>query len=231
MTLPAPPAPAGHARILVVEDQSDLAEALALNLGHAGYAVACARDGRHALECLRAGAPDLVLLDVGLPHLDGFAVLEQLRADGVWCPVLILSARGAPDDKVEGFRLGADDYVTKPFTLAELLSRVRALLRRAAPAAPAQPAAPAPPPAPPDIIGYTDEELVRRFGLTPRQATVARMLARGLTNPEIAAVLAISPITARNHVEQVLAKVGVSTRGRVASAVRAAYDADRGTAA
>ena len=229
MTFPASLPPAGQTRILVVEDQSDLAEALALNLGHAGYAVACARDGRHALECVRAGAPDLVLLDIGLPHLDGFGVLEQLRADGIWCPVLILSARGAPDDKVEGFRLGADDYVTKPFTLAELLSRVRALLRRAAPAA--TPSAPAPVAAPPDIVGYTDEELVRRFGLTPRQATVARMLARGLTNPEIAGALAISPITARNHVEQVLAKVGVSTRGRVAAAVRAAYDADRGTAA
>jgi DNA-binding response OmpR family regulator len=223
---PPPAAP----RILVVEDQTDLAEALALNLGHAGYAVELARDGRHALLCVRAHVPDLVLLDVGLPRLDGFAVLEQLRADGIWCPVLILSARGAPDDKVEGFRLGADDYVTKPFTLAELLSRVRALLRRAAPASATTTAAPTAA-APPDIIGYTDAELVARFGLTQRQATVARMLARGLTNPEIAEVLAISPITARNHVERVLAKVGVPTRGRVAAAVRAAYDAERGTAA
>jgi len=230
-------------RILVVEDQDDLAEALALNLEHLGYAVECVRDGRHALMAARARAPHLVLLDLGLPRLDGFGVLEQLRADGIWCPVLILSARSAAADKVEGFRLGADDYVTKPFTLAELLSRVRALLRRAnqAPPPPADAARrggpttaaePAPPGgALPDVIGYTDEELVARFGLTLRQATVTRLLAQGLTNPEIAEVLAISRLTVRNHVEQVLGKVGVSSRGRVAAAVRAAYDADRSSAA
>jgi DNA-binding response OmpR family regulator len=216
--------PSQQPRVLVVEDHDDLAEALALNLAHAGYAVECARDGRHALMTVHARVPDLVLLDLNLPRLDGFAVLERLRAGGIWCPVLILSARGAPDDKVEGFRLGADDYLTKPFTLAELLGRVRALLRRSG-------ALPAPAAGARDVIGYTDEELVARFGLTGRQAEVTRMLAQGLTNPEIAEALAISRLTARNHVEQVLAKVGVASRGRVAAAVRAAYDADREAAA
>ena len=223
--------PAEQPRILVVEDHDDLAEALALNLAHAGYAVECARDGRHALLTVRARVPDLVLLDLNLPRLDGFAVLERLRADGIWCPVLILSARGAPDDKVEGFRLGADDYLTKPFTLAELLGRVRALLRRAGGTPAPLASVAAAPAAPRDVIGYTDQELVARFGLTGRQAEVTRMLARGLTNPEIAEALAISRLTARNHVEQVLAKVGVTSRGRVAAAVRAAYDADREAAA
>jgi DNA-binding response OmpR family regulator len=229
--------PSQQPRVLVVEDHDDLAEALALNLAHAGYAVECARDGRHALMTVHARVPDLVLLDLNLPRLDGFAVLERLRAGGIWCPVLILSARGAPDDKVEGFRLGADDYLTKPFTLAELLGRVRALLRRSgalpAPAGAnaAAPDAPAPAAGARDVIGYTDEELVARFGLTGRQAEVTRMLAQGLTNPEIAEALAISRLTARNHVEQVLAKVGVASRGRVAAAVRAAYDADREAAA
>jgi DNA-binding response OmpR family regulator len=240
-----PPAAVASAalRILVVEDQGDLAEALALNLEHLGYAVECVRDGRHALMAARARTPHLVLLDLGLPRLDGFGVLERMRADGIWCPVLILTARSAAADKIEGFRLGADDYVTKPFTLDELLGRVRALLRRATQDPPppvgevrrdgpnaAVDAAPHPD-AVPDVIGYTDEELVARFGLTLRQAAITRLLAQGLTNPEIGEVLAISRLTVRNHVEQVLAKVGVSSRGRVAAAVRAAYDADRSSAA
>ena len=235
--------PSEPLRILLVEDQHELAEALALNLEHLGYAVECVRDGRHALMAARARAPHLVLLDLGLPRLDGFAVLEQLRADRIWCPVLILTARGGAADKVEGFRLGADDYVTKPFTLDELLGRVRALLRRAtqAPPPPTGQARRESPTAAvesvpdggtlPDVIGYTDEELVARFGLTLRQARVTRLLAQGLTNPEIGEVLAISRLTVRNHVEQVLAKVGVSSRGRVAAALRAAYDADRSSAA
>ncbi len=229
-----------RARILVVEDHDDLAEALALNLRHAGHSVECARDGRDALVFAHTRRPDLILLDLNLPHVDGFAVLRRLRDAGVWCPVLILSARGDAADKVEGLRLGADDYVTKPFTVAELLGRVTALLRRAALAAgpaavPTTGAADEVAPAagggaaggtPSDVIGYTDDELVARFGLTHRQAGVARLLARGLTNPEIAEALAISRFTARNHAEQVLAKLRVVSRGRVAAALRAAYDAE-----
>ncbi len=230
--------PPARARILVVEDHDDLAEALALNLRHAGHSVECARDGRDALVFAHTRRPDLILLDLNLPHVDGFSVLRRLRDAGVWCPVLILSARSDAADKVEGLRLGADDYVTKPFTVAELLGRVTALLRRAALAAgPATGAADevAPPAGvsggaaggtPSDVIGYTDDELVARFGLTHRQAGVARLLARGLTNPEIAEALAISRFTARNHAEQVLAKLRVVSRGRVAAALRAAYDAE-----
>jgi DNA-binding response OmpR family regulator len=212
----------------VVEDHGDLAEALALNLRRDGYDIVCARDGRDALALGRSPGIDAILLDLGLPRLDGLSVLERLREAGQWCPVLILSARGAPDDKVEGFRRGADDYVTKPFHTLELLSRVRALLRRARAATPTDGPAASPPET---VIGYTDDELVARFGLTHRQAAVARLLAEGLSNPEIAEALAISRFTARNHAEQVLLKVGVSTRGRVAAAIRAAYDADRSSAA
>jgi DNA-binding response OmpR family regulator len=237
--------PPARARILIVEDHDDLAEALAINVSHAGHDVERVRDGREALMAVRARTPDLILLDLNLPRMDGFSVLDRLRNDGVWMPVLILSARGASADKVEGFRLGADDYVTKPFSVGELLGRVSALLRRsaaaraseavsAAAASGASGASAASTSAPgetPDVIGYTDEELVTRFGLTLRQAAVARLLARGLTNPEIAAALAISRFTARNHAEQVLAKLGVVSRGRVAAALRAAYDADQTSAA
>ena len=238
MSLPDSPSvrPSARPRVLVVEDHDDLAEALAFNLGHAGYAVTCARDGRDAIRMVAAAVPDLILLDLNLPHLDGFGVLERLRDTGVWCPVLILSARGSAADKVEGFRLGADDYVTKPFTVAELLARVGALLRRAALPPADAPVLPVAAPAAElttggDLIGYTDAELIARYGLTARQAAVTRMLAAGLTNPEIAVALSISRFTARNHAEAVLAKIGVASRGRVAAALRAAYDADRGSAA
>ena len=225
---------AARARVLVVEDHDDLAEAIALNLRRDGCDVEHARDGREAVLVARLRPPDLVLLDLNLPGMDGFAVLERLRADGCWAPVLILSARGAPDDKVEGFRLGADDYVTKPFHTMELLSRVRALLRRtpsrAEGAEPVEePAAPAFPSG--SVIGFSDEELVARYALTGRQVAVVRLLADGLSNPEIAEQLGISRFTARNHAEQVLVKLGVATRGRVAAALRAAYEAERGTAA
>ena len=223
------------ARILIVEDHDDLAEALAHNLQHVGYAAEWVRDGRDALYAVRQRVPDLIVLDLNLPRLDGFGVLERLRGDGVWCPVLILSARVAAGDKVEGFRLGADDYVTKPFTVAELLGRIGALLRRTVPPTPPPGlAAPVPSPATPagrDVIGFTDDELVERFALTSRQAAVARLLARGLSNPEIAEVLEISRFTVRNHAEQVFAKLGVGSRGQVASALRSAYDAERGSAA
>ena len=117
-------------RILIVEDNRDLARGLANNLEVEGFAVEIAPDGRTGLERARAGAPQLVILDLMLPDLDGYRVLEALREEGSDVPVLILTARGDEADKVLGFRFGADDYVTKPFGLLELIGRVRALLRR-----------------------------------------------------------------------------------------------------
>jgi DNA-binding response OmpR family regulator len=118
------------ARILLVEDNEELAAGIRHNLELEGYRVAVAGDGLDALERARAEPPDLLILDIMLPGLDGFQVLKALRADGFDRPVLILTARGEEADKVRGFRLDADQYVTKPFGLLELLERVRALLRR-----------------------------------------------------------------------------------------------------
>jgi DNA-binding response OmpR family regulator len=118
------------ARILVVEDNADLAYGLRNNLEIDGHDVVVAEDGREGLERARDAAPDLVILDLMLPGLDGYRVLQALRGERCEVPVLILTARGEEADKVLGFRLGADDYVTKPFGLLELLARVRALLRR-----------------------------------------------------------------------------------------------------
>ena len=123
------------ARLLVVEDHNDLALGLRFNLQGAGHAVALARSAAEARAQLAERLPDLVILDLMLPDGSGLAVLESLRARGANVPVLILSAKGGPSEKVAGLRSGADDYLAKPFDLDELLARVEALLRRSAPAA------------------------------------------------------------------------------------------------
>jgi DNA-binding response OmpR family regulator len=113
-----------------VEDNPDLAFGLRNNLEIEGYEVEVATDGPLGLEKARGLKPDLVILDLMLPGLDGYRVLRTLRTEGCEVPVLILTARGEESDKVMGFRHGADDYVTKPFGVLELLARVEALLRR-----------------------------------------------------------------------------------------------------
>lgn len=118
------------ARVLVVEDNVDLAYGLQNNLEIEGYDVRVAENGENGLKETEAWEPELIILDLMLPDLDGYRVLQHLRKSGVTTPVLILTARGEESDKVLGFRLGADDYVTKPFGVLELLARVEAILRR-----------------------------------------------------------------------------------------------------
>src|ERR671932_169650 len=119
------------ARILVVEDNADLAFGLRTTLEIEGHSVEVADHGIAGLERLRAAPPELLILDLMLPGIDGYGVLRTLRAEGYTLPVLILTARSEEADKVFGFRLGADDYVTKPFGVLELAARVDALLRLA----------------------------------------------------------------------------------------------------
>lgn len=118
-------------RILIVEDNANLAFGLSRSLEAEGYEVRSAEDGRDGLELAHSYAPELIVLDLMLPGIDGYTLVRTLRAEGNQTPVLVLTARGEEADKVFGFRLGADDYVTKPFGLAELLARVGAILRRA----------------------------------------------------------------------------------------------------
>jgi DNA-binding response OmpR family regulator len=120
-------------RILVVEDQRDLARGLQANLEVEGYEVAVALTGEDGLRIAREEPVDLVLLDLMLPGIDGYDVLSRLRQAGVDVPVLILTARAEEVDKVRGFLAGADDYVTKPFGVMELLLRINAILRRGRP--------------------------------------------------------------------------------------------------
>jgi DNA-binding response OmpR family regulator len=119
------------ARVLIVEDNRNLAHGLRTNLEFEGHAADVAEDGPGGLALARERRHDLILLDLMLPGLDGLGVLHTLRAEGIETPVLVLTAKGDESDKVRGLRDGADDYVTKPFALRELLARVAALLRRA----------------------------------------------------------------------------------------------------
>ena len=126
-------------RLLVVEDNVDLAFGLRNNLEIEGYVVTLAHDGREGLSLALAERFDLIILDLMMPGLDGFRVLRTLREREIRTPVLILTARGQEEHKVRGLRFGADDYVTKPFGVLELLARIEALLRRTQPARPTGP--------------------------------------------------------------------------------------------
>jgi DNA-binding response OmpR family regulator len=167
-------------RVLVIEDNRDLAYGLRNNLEIEGYEVEVADDGPKGLMRARAGLPDLIILDLMLPGMDGFRVLRTLREEGRHTPVLILTARGEEADKVRGLRLGADDYVTKPFGVLELLARVEALMRRSTVLTKgAEPAAP----------------LIERFGEVEIQCASRNVLRRGrsvsLTPKEYELLLAL----------------------------------------
>jgi two-component system OmpR family response regulator len=128
----AQPRSTPEARLLVVDDEPNIRELLSASLRYAGFEVATAADGQQALALADSFRPDLLVLDVMMPGLDGFGVVRRLRQSGRHTPVLFLTARDAAEDKVSGLTLGGDDYVTKPFSLDEVLARIRAVLRRSA---------------------------------------------------------------------------------------------------
>ena len=117
-------------KILVIEDDASIRELVAWNLSEEGYECICAGDGREGVEMTRREAPDLILLDIMLPVMDGFGVIRTLRMEGVETPVIMLTAKNEETDKVLGLEFGADDYITKPFGLRELKARIKAVLRR-----------------------------------------------------------------------------------------------------
>ena len=119
-----------EARLLVVDDEPNIVDLLATSLRFAGFEVATARNGSEALRLAPEFRPDLLVLDVMMPGIDGFSVVRRLRQDGMSVPVVFLTARDATEDKVTGLTLGGDDYVTKPFSLEEVVARIRAVLRR-----------------------------------------------------------------------------------------------------
>jgi two-component system OmpR family response regulator len=166
---------AESARILVVDDEPNIANLVATALRYEGFDVETQGTGRGAVEAVRELDPQLVVLDVMLPDVDGFAVQERLRHDGRRVPVLFLTARDSVEDRVRGLTLGGDDYLTKPFSIEELVARVRAILRRTRPedASPAR-------------LSYFDLEVDeetrdvrrggRRIGLSPTEYVLLRYL-------------------------------------------------------
>ncbi|WP_305093888.1 response regulator transcription factor [Prescottella sp. R16] len=120
-----------QARILIVDDEPTLVELLSVSLRFQGFVVETAADGAEGLDKARGFRPDALIVDVMMPGMDGFGMLRRLRADGVTAPVLFLTARDTVEDKVTGLTIGADDYVTKPFSLEEVVARLRVILRRA----------------------------------------------------------------------------------------------------
>jgi two-component system, OmpR family, response regulator len=121
---------APEARLLVVDDEPNIVELLSASLRYAGFDVDVARSGTEALQVARRTRPDLLVLDVMMPGMDGFDVVRRLRGEGLRFPVLFLTARDSTEDKISGLTLGGDDYVTKPFSLEEVIARIRAILRR-----------------------------------------------------------------------------------------------------
>ncbi|HEY1776244.1 MAG TPA: response regulator transcription factor [Solirubrobacteraceae bacterium] len=117
-------------RVLVVDDELNITELVSLGLRYEGFDVSSARDGRGALQAIREFKPELVILDITMPDIDGFEVVRRMRAEGLWMPVIFLTARDATEDKIAGLTVGGDDYLAKPFSLDELIARVRAMVRR-----------------------------------------------------------------------------------------------------
>ena len=192
------------ARILLVEDNAELAAGIRYNLELDGYEVRWAEDGVAGVQAARELAPALVILDLMLPGMDGFQVLRTLREEGMNAPVLVLTARGEEADKVRAFRLDADQYVTKPFGLLELLERVGMLLRRAKlRAAPAEDAAAG----------------VLRFGEVEVDPAARKVLRRGrevaLTPRAFDLLLALAALGGRVATRQMLLETVWGHKGRV----------------
>ncbi len=168
-------------RILVVDDEPSLVDAVATSLRYEGFEVVEAATGREGLAVAQEQNCDLIVLDVMIPDLDGFAVAARLREDGITTPILFLTARDTLDDKRAGFDAGADDYLTKPFSLAELVMRVRAVLRRSQPTDERSSS----------LLRFADLELdvdahrARRSGVDiPLTATEFALLRYFLSNPD-----------------------------------------------
>ncbi|MDV6312309.1 response regulator transcription factor [Gordonia amicalis] len=130
MTRPAENDAARGAKVLVVDDEENIRQLLSVSLKFQGYDVETAADGPAAIDRCRSRKPDVLILDVMMPGMDGFGLLRRLRADGIEAPALFLSARDSVEDKVNGLTIGGDDYVTKPFSLEEVVARLQVLLRR-----------------------------------------------------------------------------------------------------
>ena len=203
--------PASPTRILVIEDQTVMRENLVTLLEFEGFQVAGAANGQRGVELARAVPPDLVLCDVMMPGLDGYAVLEQLRQDPATRQVLfiVLTAKGERADIRSGMNLGADDYLVKPVTHAELLEAIAARLERQRVLELQRDRSP----------NFSSALPLEGLGLTPREAEVLLWVAQGKGNRDTGLLLEMSEATVKRHVLHIFQKLGVETR--TAAALRA----------
>ncbi|WP_072805314.1 response regulator transcription factor [Rhodococcoides yunnanense] len=176
-------APGSSATVLVVDDDDDVLSSLQRGLRLSGFTVITAADGAAALTVVSGQSPDVVVLDINMPVLDGASVVKALRAMGNDVPICVLSARSSVDDRISGLESGADDYLTKPFVLAELVARINAMLRRRSVAPAAEPTASSSPEIvvgelSVDIPGYRARSRGRELDLTKREFELLAILAR-----------------------------------------------------
>jgi DNA-binding response OmpR family regulator len=183
-------------RILIIEDELPMQMALVDSLEDAGYKTLTASDGESGLERALEERPDLILLDIMLPRLDGLSVCAELRHRGMQSPVLMLTAKDGVDDRVTGLDAGGDDYLAKPFRVRELLARVRALLRRCEP------------------VTETPASAESSSPLSEREQEVLEHLARGYLYKEIATALELEETTIRTYVRRIYQKLDVHSRAQ-----------------
>lgn len=204
------------ARILVVEDESPVRRFLVAALESAGYSVVGAESGADAFERMVAAPPELVVLDVRMPGIDGFELCRRVRSTPSLSriPVMLLTALDRPADVVAGLEAGADDFVSKPVEAAVLRARVAALFRRVKrnPTQPPPPPAAATPTTLPDLLRARVDELAEQAHLTPREREVLGLLLLGRSTSEVATAVGITHRTARFHGANVLEKLGADSR-------------------
>jgi DNA-binding NarL/FixJ family response regulator len=203
-------------KILIIEDQAPMRRNIALMLQMEGYEVCSAENGRVGLETARRERPDLILCDVMMPELDGYAVVQALREDDSFSatPFVFLTAKSDRGDVRIGMNFGADDYLTKPVVRDDLLAAVQVRLSRAEAVQEKIEAAASAGGFNPDFSSH--EPLVRALGITPREAEVLLWVAQGKSNADVASILGMSEKTVKQHLGSVFEKLGVENRNAAA---------------
>lgn len=204
-------------RLLVVDDESNLLRAVAAILRNEGFEVSTARNGREALILVAQNLPDLIISDVRMPVMDGYALARRLRSapHSAITPIIFLTAKGETEDRIEGFRAGVDAYLTKPFEPDELLAVIKSIFERVERTRSTIAR----------LVGSEKPEetgFIRDEELTDAEWRVAELVARGLSNKEIAAELNLSYRTIENHVSRILAKKNFTNRVEIARSILAA---------
>jgi DNA-binding NarL/FixJ family response regulator len=197
-------------KILVIEDEPEMRRNITTLLRYHNYEAIAAENGRSGVELARREKPDLILCDVMMPELDGYAVLQALQTNSSLArvPFIFLTAKGEKDDVRAGMNIGADDYLTKPVANADLLRAIESRLRRSE----VQAAYEFKP-------NFSSAEPLLNLGLTPRAAEALLWLAQGKSNADIASILGVTESTIKKHVQEMFSKLGVETRA--AAMVRA----------